>query len=113
MSLRQSHTATIERNQTWSGAFSTEPYEAAWSGEAIFFIRALKVEGKVPDAEARVQISPDGIHWCDEGTKIPLPTTPDETTFARVNHYGGWLRLKGEVPPGGQITVIAHLVLKS
>ena len=41
MAVRRSYTATIERNVRWQGEFASEPYEAAWASEAIFFVRAL------------------------------------------------------------------------
>ena len=69
MSMRQSHTAVVERNQLWEGEFATEPYEAGWSHEAIFFVRILRAEAAdsspkpLIDVELQVQISPDGIHW--------------------------------------------------
>ncbi|MBZ0299265.1 MAG: hypothetical protein K8J31_05985 [Anaerolineae bacterium] len=110
--LRESVTLPIERNILWTGPFATEPAEAAWAAEAIFFIRALKVEGKPGSTLAQVQISPDGMHWCDEGTTFPLPAVDDTVTFGRVSHFGGWLRLVGEMPPGAALTVIVYLVLK-
>ncbi len=113
MSPLQSHTVPLERNQVWSGAFASEPYEASWSREAIFFIRALKTSAAAQAAEARVQISPDGIHWCDEGSVCSLPNQTDETTFVKVSHYGGWLRLVGDAAPESSVTVIVHLVLKA
>ena len=54
--IRQSYTAVVERNTVWSGPFTTEPYEAGWAGEAIFFVRALEAHGVPPGAAARVQI---------------------------------------------------------
>jgi hypothetical protein len=111
--LRESNTVIVERNWTWSGSFETEPNECAWASEAIYFIRALAVENFAVVAAARVQISPDGIHWCDEGTTIELPTQTDQVMFARVSHFGGWLRLVGELPPDTKITVIAYLTLKA
>ena len=110
---RQSYTAVVERNRVWEGLFETEPYEAAWAAEAVFFIRALESAGDLSDARARVQISPDGMHWCDEGTLVDLPAKKGETTFAQVRHFGGWLRLAGQVPPGAQIRVIVYLALKA
>ena len=110
---RQSYTAVIERNRVWNGSFETEPYEAAWANEAIFFVRALETSGKLVDARACVQISPDGMHWCDEGTLVDLPAKEGTTTFGRVGHFGGWLRLAGQVPPGAQVKVIVYLVLKA
>ena len=68
------YTAVIERNRSWKGAFETEPYEAAWAGEAIFYVRALEANDVPEGTPARVQISPDGMRWCDEGTSFPLPT---------------------------------------
>ena len=65
--LRQSHTAVIERNVRWDGDWATEPYEAAWAIEAIAFVRVLERRNVDRVVSLRTQISPDGIHWCDEG----------------------------------------------
>jgi hypothetical protein len=110
--IRQSYTAVVERNRVWSDHYETEPYEAAWASEAIFFIRTLEATHLEAGVQARVQISPDGLHWCDEGTTIALPAEPETVTFGRVNQFGGWLRLAGEVPAGGSIKVIVYLALK-
>lgn len=111
--IRQSYTVVLERNKLWSGAFETEPYEAAWASEAIFFVRALEASDVPPDVQAHIQISPDGIHWCDEGTVLSLPTEPDRITFCRVSQFGGWLRLTGELSIGSKLKAIVYLVLKS
>ena len=109
---RQSYTAVVERNVEWRGDFATEPYEAAWATEAIFFVRALAASGPNELAVARVQISPDGIRWCDEGTEFSLPAAAEAMTFGRASHFGGWLRLVGTVPEGGLLKVIVSLALK-
>ena len=123
MNMRQSHTAVVERNQRWEGDFATEPYEAGWSHEAIFFVRILRAEER-PQVKARVQISPDGIHWCDanhesvkseyrgSGNTIYVSTSKDELAFAQVSHYGGWLRLAGTVKDG-RVWALVHLTLKA
>jgi len=110
--LRESYTLPVERNIRWEGAFSSDTAETAWANEAIFFVRALNVEGDVSGVTCRVQISPDGMYWCDEGTIFDLPAEVDAVTFGRVTHFGGWLRIVGELPAGGAITVIVYLVLK-
>jgi len=112
--MRESHTSVVERNTTWRGEFATEPFECAWAGEAIFFVRCLAVEGleEYDWTSAHVQISPDGMHWCDEGTFMNLPTVSDEVTFGRVSHFGGWLRLVGALSEGTALTVLVYLVLK-
>jgi len=112
--MQESHTAVIERNITWQGAFATEPYEAAWAREAIFFVRVLAKENLPEDLVAHLQISPDGMHWCNAGETLALPTreSDGELAFCRAEHFGGWLRLAGTVPAGATITVIVYLVLK-
>ena len=108
---RQVYTAVVERNVTWEGAFATEPYEAGWAAEALIFIRVLK--GGVSQQSAAVQISPDGIHWLDQGTRIAASRAmPDGLTVARVTHFGNWIRLAGELPPGQSCTVLVYFVLK-
>ena len=110
--MRQSFTAVVERNVTWQNEFIAEPYEAAWATEAIYFVRALAASNMPSDVQARVQISPDGVHWCDEGTTVTLPSSAEAVTFGRVSHFGGWLRLVGKLPDGAQVTVIVYLTLK-
>ena len=112
MPLRRSYTASVERNVKWTGAFATEPYEAAWASEAIFFVRALDVDTGFGGAEAHVQISADGIRWVDEGATMRLPTATDAVTFCKVAHFGGWLRLKGRIQAGEGIKVLVSLALK-
>ncbi len=109
--MKQSHTAVVERNVIWQGDFTVEPFEAAWASEAIYFVRALAVSGLPAGVSARIQISPDGIHWCDEGSELPLPSEPG-LSFCRVRHFGGWLRAVGTLPAGASITVLVYLVLK-
>lgn len=113
MSVPMSYTAVVERDRTWKGAFASEPYEVAWAHEAIFFVRALSVNLSGAVVEARVQISPDGMHWSDEGSRFGLPSAADEVTFVKVNHFGGWLRIVGEVPAELEITVLLYLTLKA
>ena len=118
MNMRQSHTAVVERNQLWEGDFVTEPYEVGWSHEAIFFVQILRTEPadspSLIDVELQVQISPDGIHWCDEGSRLNffVQHTLDTPSFVRVSHYGGWLRLAGTVKDG-RVWALVHLALKA
>lgn len=90
--MKQIHTAVLERNGSFSGAFTTEPYEVGWAEEAIFFVKVEAVEGGEPRLTGSVQISPDGITWIDEGTSLPL-IERSGLVFTRVRHFGNWLRL--------------------
>jgi len=115
--MRESTTAVIERNTCWEGEFATEPWEAAWAREAIFYVRVIQGQpadgnGASPLLSARVQISPDGMHWCDEGSCLHLAGS-DSLGWVRVSHFGGWLRLHGEIAEGHRLTVIAYLSLKA
>lgn len=111
MALRRSYTAVVERNVLWQGDFASEPYEAAWASEAIFFVRAL-ADAIGTGGKARVQLSADGIRWVDEGTTLDLPRSKDEVTYCRVSHFGGWLRITGTLAPNNQMTVLVSLALK-
>jgi hypothetical protein len=110
--IRESQTAVVARNETWSGAVSTEPYEAGWAVEAVVFVRAL-ADGSGGTGTARIEISPDGIRWVPEGTTFPLPTRRDEVTFARVSHFGNWLRVASDLPVGAELTVLVTFHLKA
>jgi hypothetical protein len=105
-------TAVVARNETWTGAAATEPYEAGWAREAVVFVRALKAP-KGTSPEARIEISADGIRWVPEGTRFPMPDREDAVTFARVAHFGNWLRVATDLPDGAQATVLVTMHLKA
>ena len=110
--LRESQTAVVARNERWAGSVATEPYEAGWAGEAVLFVRALKDAEGAPGV-ARVEISPDGMRWAAEGSAFPLPARADEVTFARVAHFGNWLRIAAALPDGASLTVLVTYHLKA
>ena len=109
--LRESYTAIVERSEALRGSFATEPYECGWAGEAIFFVRILERVGNLEGVTLHVQISPDGIRWCDEGTAITLGE--EEVAFGKVAHFGNWLRLSGRLPDGASMRAIIALSLKA
>ena len=112
--MRNAYTAVIARGDVWEGSVQTEPYEAAWAGEAIFFVHVMEVSGSGSGtAIARVQISPDGLRWVDEGAELKIAAQSQDLSFARVNNFGGWLRLSVTVPPQLGIKVVATLALKA
>ena len=115
--MRRSYTAVVARDEAVFGEWETEPYEAGWATEALFFVRVL-VDGAPPaapppkvDLRARVQLSPDGLLWLDEGAR--LPPLEGGAAFVRVREFGNWLRLAGGLPPGAPpVSVSVYLVLK-
>ena len=109
--IRESQTAVVARNERWTGAAATEPYEAGWAKEAVIFVRAL-ADATGTAASARVEISPDGMRWAPEGTTFALPTRRDEVTFARVSHFGNWIRIAADLPEGATVKVLVTYHLK-
>jgi len=109
--LPESTTSVLVRGETWQGAFASEPYEAGWAREAVIFVRLLKREGDPGGAEVSVEISPDGLHWAAEGARMGVPAQVGEVAFAKVAHFGNWLRVSGTLPEGasGQALVTLHL----
>src|SRR5262245_39755645 len=110
--LPENITAIVARNERWSGEAATEPYEAGWAREAIIFVRALKAPtGEQPTA--RVEISPDGMHWIPEGSEIIMPGKKDGMAVARLRHFGNWLRVTASFAPNTESTVLITLHLKA
>lgn len=110
--LPENITAVITRNERWSGDAASEPYEAGWAHEAVFFIRALKPPvGTVP--RGWVEISPDGMHWVREGTEFTMPAEQDDIAVARLNSFGNWLRVATRFAGGAECTVLVTLHLKA
>ena len=107
--VKNSFTAVIEKNSTFTGPFDTEPYEAAWAREARWFIRVMDLQGALT---VTPQISPDGLFWCNEGRE-PLVMHEPGMFSLLLREFGGWLRLYGEVTgEQAKAKVLIYLVLK-
>lgn len=110
--MRNYMMAVLERHTEYSGEFQTEPFEVGWATEAIFFVHVEEVAGTGTTVSAEVQISADGIHWVDEGTRFS-PMDQPGVYFLRVDQFGGWLRLRGQVKgQEGRCRVTIQLSLK-
>ena len=107
--IRNSHTAVLERNVTFTDVLVTEPYEVAWSSEARVFVRTPDLSGHI---EASAEISPDGLFWIPEGTP-PVTLAQAGLLSFPLRDYGHWLRVvvrvSGETPSA---RVIIYLALK-
>jgi hypothetical protein len=108
--MRQFMTAVLETFRELDASHTTEPYEAGWATEAMFFVRIH--EASEPLAmKASAQISVDGLSWVDEGA-VERQFATGMDTIVRVRHFGGWLRLALEVAPGNRSKASIWLVLK-
>jgi hypothetical protein len=111
--MRTSYTAVLERNRTFTENFYTEPYESGWAAEARWFVRILDI-GEGTRLSFTNQLSPDGLHWCDDdrlpmqhGSATGLHTWP-------VPEFGHWLRLRATVEgANASATLLIYLALKS
>lgn len=86
----------IDVKKDFKEDFQTNPYEAGWADEAIFFIAVEGLSGDSPALTAAVEISHDGVHWAGEGT-VSEPITKKGLHFVRVKHFGNWLRLNCQI----------------
>ncbi|MAE67385.1 MAG: hypothetical protein CMJ18_24255 [Phycisphaeraceae bacterium] len=91
--LRRSHTAVLEKSETFNGNFETEPYEGGWASEAIWFVRALELTGEKPVLRIFPQISPDGLFWTDKKDGPMIIVEPGLQAL-ELRNFGGWLRLR-------------------
>ncbi len=108
--VRRSYTAVLEKNLVFTECIETEPYEVGWASEARFFVRI--VDSPYPNLRLRVQLSPDGLIWCDEGDQPMLTGGMPLFSFA-LRDFGHWLRLRCEmVTPGSQARIMIYLALK-
>ena len=109
--LRRSFTAVLEKNTLFRGDFETEPYEAGWATEARWFVRVVGLDGP-GSLWLTPQISPDGLHWCDEGSE-PLQVRGRGLVSLPLANFGSWLRLQGEfVGELYYVRVLIYLALK-
>lgn len=110
--MRQFMTSTIEQRKNFTSDFSTHPMESGWASEAIFFITVEELAGHSSLLKTAVQISVDGVNWIDEGS-FPPPISQIGHYFLKVSHFGGWLRLRGEIEGNNSLfNLTIHLVLK-
>ncbi len=112
MALPRCHTAVLEKNQTYTESFATEPFETGWAREALWFVRVLDLEGN--DVRLRIvpQISPDGLFWCDKEAPAWKIRKKGLSSVA-LREFGNWLRLNVEVEgKKPKVKVLVYLVLK-
>jgi hypothetical protein len=113
--MRNSMTAVLERDGITGRTYTTEPYEVAWAGEARWFVRVLDMPAAVERVDFVVQLSPDGLHWCDVDDEIH-PIQEAGVRSWVTGEFGGWLRLRanvvGDTGPDTMISALIYLALK-
>ena len=109
--LPENHTAIVARNETWTG--QPRPSLTRRAGPARRSSSCARSRrpragwtGPRRDLARRHALGP-------EGTEIALPSEKNAVTFARIAHFGTWLRLAAELPDKSSNTVLVTLHLKS
>jgi len=111
--MRKFFTAVLEQGNTYEGAFDTEPYEAGWAGEALWFVRILD-EPAAQRITLVPQISPDGLVWMDAREPALTIDLPDGRLHSLAqSHFGNWLRLRVEAAGGRPVKYVIYLALKA
>lgn len=110
--MRTSHTVVVERNEAYTGDFTTEPYEAGWASEARWFVH-LHEMGDCRAVRVFAQVSPDGLHWCDDGDPVRLVVGAAGLHSFATRDFGQWLRLRCAVEGNAShLRVTVTLALK-
>jgi hypothetical protein len=110
--MRQSQSAVMERGAELEGIHETEPFEAAWAGEARWFVQFLR-PAPGTEVQLRVQISPDGINWIDHEAHAPVVAEAVGLLSICVERFGHWLRLRTEQLSGSEAPILRiYLELK-
>jgi hypothetical protein len=53
------------------------------------------------------------MRWLTEGTEVSMPSREDGIAVLRVKHFGNWLRVAADFPPGAACTVLVTVHLKA
>lgn len=106
--MKKFYTVVLDRLTRFDKKIESEPYECGWADEAIAFLRVEEIE-EGADFRMKLQISPDGIVWVDEGTE-KAGINKEGIYFMKTTNFGGWLRLVVEGDKDARIT--SYLALK-
>jgi|SRR5690625_3251675 len=90
--MRLFNASHLEVKKYFKEDFTTNPYEAGWASECIFFIMVEDLKGSECSLVADVEISHDGMVWVREGTQSENINN-EGLYFIKVKHFGNWLRL--------------------
>lgn len=108
--MKQFYDSHLEVKKFFEGSFETHPYEVGWADEAIFFVMVEKIDGD-PVFEGQVQISQDGVNWCDDGSK-PSTLSGPGLHFIKVEpNFGNYIRLRINIS-GGRMFLNLHIACK-
>jgi hypothetical protein len=108
--MKQFQASAVERRITAQPGedFFSEPMEAGWAREAIFFLWIEEIG--TGSFSVNVQLSPDGINWIDDGAGIVIDSAG--YYFLRASHFGNWLRIRAglsKINESVKLSVQLHL----
>jgi len=81
--------------------FRTFPYEVGWADEVIFFFVIEHITKGNPTYTAKVQLSPDGVRWADDGETPVAKISGEGCHFIKVApNFGNYVRIAVETEGG-------------
>lgn len=92
--MKEFHAAHLQIKKCINESFQTFPYEVGWAEEAIFFFTIEHITEGNPTFTAKVQLSPDGVRWADDG-ETPVATMSGEGVhiIKVAPNFGNFIRL--------------------
>lgn len=110
--MKHSFTAVISKNVRLTTGFETEPYEAPWASELRVFVNVIELSGDQARWVLKLQISPDGLNWCDHEA-APITVDSSGVFSVGIHNFGQWLRIKGmPMSDDTMLRSIIYLALK-
>ncbi|MFT4093211.1 MAG: DUF6385 domain-containing protein [Niabella sp.] len=109
--MKNFQATAVEKRVKVTGDFFSQPMEAGWASEALFFLWVEEVTALEQPLDIAVQLSADGMNWIDEGTVLPGVQAAGHY-FVRVKHFGNWLRLAVKTSRSATVKLSVYLHLK-
>lgn len=109
--MRNFQASSVEKRITVKETCFSQPMEAGWASEAIFFLWIEDAADVHEPLHIAVQISADGMNWIDEGTTLGGVQTTGHY-FVKAKHFGNWLRLAIHAGATATLKLSVYLHLK-
>jgi len=109
--MRNFQASSVEKRITVKGTCFSQPMEAGWASDAIFFLWIEEAANVQEPLHVSVQISADGMNWIDEGTTLEGVQTTGHY-FVKAKHFGNWLRLAIKANETAILKLSVYLHLK-
>lgn len=99
--MKNFHASHLQIKKCINESFETFPYEVGWADEVIFFFTIEHLTEGYPEFTAKVQLSPDGVRWADDGQTPVAHISGEGVHIIKVApNFGNYIRLAVETKGG-------------